>query len=724
MAPLPDVLVIYDNYTPDAFENTGAITQMHDVPRVTGTIDVSALIAGSPEERHEYLMGLIIYTACTFAVFVIWALVIILLKCCGTKRVGVFSGHPPQKPAPPPGYESAAVREYKKELKLEEENPIDYTEAATCVHLSDNEIVDDSGNENDEQKEEMGTENSDSPTVKHRNNYEDVERSGSSAQENTNSDSAVDEDTKLDETNSNEPPLDEAVAAYECQVKRVDRQILWTRIIVIISGIAVIGASIFFINEGMNKLGKTLDAAIDGTEQIKGLTENAIVIIDAFQEGGANRTDAIAELNLTISTSGWCPVKRKELIEACIEEIVIENFTIAGFNVTNCTITGLPFQEELKTLLEFLNSTATNVRKEIDAIKSDLYEVQDMIDWLIPKARSFSWTLYVSSAFAVLVDIVVLIILYSVYLAWRQRLNKPFVCVRSWLIIPFAHFLVFMMWLFAIIFCFSAVLSADFCYDGPDSRLLLVLDHFEDSFSSQTFALITYYLTGCVGPPVGLLQTDTASSVGRVIDVVHNLTFAISGIDQSAYNETCGVDISPLTFVAEIVHSELHIVADTVAGVQRLFLCSTFFPVHKRIFYDAVCYLGAGALRNIYISLLVTVCSSLAFITFRAAWQEDVDPKEEESGEAKQSWCASLFGCYSKTARGGEDEGPVSEVEDSAPKDNASEDSAIVDPPGEDTADVGTYSGVSSTLRTIYLTLINTLFFTWVASLFVQHLRA
>jgi hypothetical protein len=57
MAPLPDVLVIYDNYTPDAFENTGAITQMHDVPRVTGTIDVSALIAGSPEERHEYLMG-------------------------------------------------------------------------------------------------------------------------------------------------------------------------------------------------------------------------------------------------------------------------------------------------------------------------------------------------------------------------------------------------------------------------------------------------------------------------------------------------------------------------------------------------------------------------------------------------------------------------------------------------------------------------------------------
>ena len=664
--------------------------------------------------------SLIIYTACTFAVFVIWALVIILLKCCGTKRVGVFSGHPPQKPAPPPGYESAAVREYKKELKLEEENPIDYTEAATCVHLSDNEIVDDSGNENDEQKEEMGTENSDSPTVKHRNNYEDVERSGSSAQENTNSDSAVDEDTRLDETNSNKPPLDEAVAAYESQVKRVDRQILWTRIIVIISGIAVIGASIFFINEGMNKLGKTLDAAIDGTEQIKGLTENAIVIIDAFQEGGANRTDAIAELNLTVSTSGWCPVKRKELIEACIEEIVIENFTIAGFNVTNCTITGLPFQEELKTLLEFLNSTATNVRKEIDAIKSDLYEVQDMIDWLIPKARSFSWTLYVSSAFAILVDIVVLIILYSVYLAWRQKLNKPFVCVRSWLIIPFAHFLVFMMWLFAIIFCFSAVLSADFCYDGPDSRLLLVLDHFEDSFSSQTFALITYYLTGCVGPPVGLLQTDTASSVGRVIDVVHNLTFAISGIDQSAYNETCGVDISPLTFVAEIVHSVLQI---------RLLECSAFSSAAPSFRYTNVSFTMLYATWEPVRYEIYTFHSSL--LSVPALFLSHFEPHGKKTSTPKKknlakpsSRGAHHFSAVRNTARGGEDEGPVSEVEDSAPKDNASEDSAIVDPPGEDTADVGIYSGVSSTLRTIYLTLINTLFFTWVASLFVQHLRA
>jgi phosphoglycerol transferase MdoB-like AlkP superfamily enzyme len=99
---------------------------------------------------------------------------------------------------------------------------------------------------------------------------------------------------------------------------------------------------------------------------------------------------------------------------------------------------------------------------------ADLLEFQDVINSIISTAQSFYWAFYVSAGFAVLVDIVVLILVFGIYLAWRKKLNKPFIRMRCCMIIPMFVLFVFLMWLFAIIFCFTAILTADFCYDGPD----------------------------------------------------------------------------------------------------------------------------------------------------------------------------------------------------------------------------------------------------------------
>lgn len=57
MAPLPQVFLSDDDFTPARFQNTHSIIQMHNVPRVTTQREVSVLVTGASEDKMEYLMG-------------------------------------------------------------------------------------------------------------------------------------------------------------------------------------------------------------------------------------------------------------------------------------------------------------------------------------------------------------------------------------------------------------------------------------------------------------------------------------------------------------------------------------------------------------------------------------------------------------------------------------------------------------------------------------------
>lgn len=57
MAPLPQVFLSDDDFTPARFQNTHSIIQMHNVPRVTTQREVSVLVTGTSEDKMEYLMG-------------------------------------------------------------------------------------------------------------------------------------------------------------------------------------------------------------------------------------------------------------------------------------------------------------------------------------------------------------------------------------------------------------------------------------------------------------------------------------------------------------------------------------------------------------------------------------------------------------------------------------------------------------------------------------------
>jgi hypothetical protein len=64
-----------------------------------------------------------------------------------------------------------------------------------------------------------------------------------------------------------------------------------------------------------------------------------------------------------------------------------------------------------------------------------------------------------------------------------------------------------------------------------------------------------------------------------------------------------------------------------------------------------VCYLGAGAFRNVYIALLLTVTFSLTFITLRVAWQDDIGPIRRSGPDN-----IVLGSVFRKAENGGNDE--------------------------------------------------------------------
>ena len=98
MAPLPE----FPNATafqPDLFVPTDNILRLHDWPRFGFSSEFSEIGSGDSEQQKDYVLGIVIGSLVILGVAVLWALVLLILKCCG-RRVGCASGRP-RSPAPP-----------------------------------------------------------------------------------------------------------------------------------------------------------------------------------------------------------------------------------------------------------------------------------------------------------------------------------------------------------------------------------------------------------------------------------------------------------------------------------------------------------------------------------------------------------------------------------------------------------------------------------------------
>ena len=91
---------LVDDYEAPLFEETSAIRWAHNnIPRFGHTSEMSALIEGSEEDGLDYVWGMIASSIAIFATFTVWLLIILILRCLGPQRVGMWSGM--IRPLPP-----------------------------------------------------------------------------------------------------------------------------------------------------------------------------------------------------------------------------------------------------------------------------------------------------------------------------------------------------------------------------------------------------------------------------------------------------------------------------------------------------------------------------------------------------------------------------------------------------------------------------------------------
>jgi hypothetical protein len=380
-----------------------------------------------------------------------------------------------------------------------------------------------------------------------------------------------------------ESSSDESTELFKVHMKRYNSRLLCARIAVIFSGLSMIVFSAAFIEEGMNKIRITLNTAVEGLDEVSGLIYDGIGLIDDFFEEQDNVTVAIGTYQLTVDEYGWCPLKRDELIQQCNFS---RNETGGGvLGSTACNVT-IPFHDAVVSLETVIGDLQDAVFNEMNAIAKDLYHVIDIMDSLKTTINSFRWAIYLASGLALLVDIIVLVLLFGVVRAWTKRMNKLFLCFRSFAVIPFFLILVFLVWLFAMIFCFGSILAADFCVDGPDQRLKIIFSDFEEDFSSLTFNLIIFYLGRCEGSPFTIYSPNVLEWVVNVLLSVHDLLYDISEADAEAFYETCNASITPLAAGASFLHSQFHILANTLGSTREFFFCSNIFPVYAFIVHD------------------------------------------------------------------------------------------------------------------------------------------
>jgi hypothetical protein len=303
-----------------AFKNTQAITSVHDkTPRFGHKNEISVLWenGNTGDERSDYLTGMVSAAIAMAIFFLVWVLVLLVLKCLGHDRVGFFSGRATQRPAKPqPPTETTGIEVVV--LDDGEESLIKgHQLGEDPTHFEESEgSSDEAANQAEEGR----------PESEDQGEEEQSEANGADDAMNINEKVLVDSDPSVtNEQDYNEHLQDdyeELLVAWEKNVAKIERRMRRIRVAVLFCCVATVVCVILMIVYGVKSLVKSLDSAQDGLVKGQDLAHGAIAIIDDFllRQEGVNQvsppTDPMHGINarhlthllLSLGT-GWGPIQ-------------------------------------------------------------------------------------------------------------------------------------------------------------------------------------------------------------------------------------------------------------------------------------------------------------------------------------------------------------------------------------------------------------------------------
>ncbi len=422
------------DYQPRPFQNSNMLVLgRRGVPRFGFPSGIEKTVNGNVDEAASYLTGVVVCSLCIFSFFLCWVIALIVLRCLGPRRVGIYSGVRlplPKRPEPAETYVSEIIANDHEIIERESYERIqcntELTEQAKAT--SAEESIDDEINET-------------ASTDQH----------GGRCQ--------LDSESNLEH---NDTILTKRWTEWELSVKQHKQQLNRIRITVLICGSLVVVSVLTMVIAGIMNLSDASKAMTEGLNKARNIALSGAILIEDFLRNQNLLIRNIQSYRATMN--GFCPQ---------VAETVCEQLS----PISNCNFTR--FSESIRVFLwDIFIDLRTYTFFELTSIQNDLVKAADSMSSIKQNVNGFTWAFWTACVWALLLMIFTMFLMYGVVLAWREERRQSFLqCVvtmmHHWLVVPFYIFFVFLTWVFSMIFVIGTVVTADFCFDSPDSKILV-----------------------------------------------------------------------------------------------------------------------------------------------------------------------------------------------------------------------------------------------------------
>lgn len=647
------------NYTVPEFSDTDVIRRVHyNTPRFGHTRNIDALLFEDLQQGEDYLWG-VFWCSIAIAIFVfLWLIVLIVLRCLGPERVGMFSGKRPHARA----VHSDKDNDSKKEDSIQSKADDDVEEEVQVMVEGDEDNESKKGDsiqskedaaEEEVQKQKEG-EGIFSEPRKEGNmqaeadnileegqvqvEEENAPTTPSSAFASASEQKDSFHNTEKEQEQESEEAKNVAVEDEPCKkttcwkrirdfLKKIlcsgtpEKRLRDARIAVLLCGFASIVSVILLSALGIPHLRESVTATQDTLLQGENLAYEGVDVINAFLSR-FNTTQQGVRAAVS-SSDGICPL----VVEAYCNES-----TSSTVDVCNSTVL-------VADLNDFRNATRKFIEKNFAGTTQDLEKTASDLNDMNQTLSSFIWVFPVAVVSAILHAFITIMVCYGVVLAWKRQDDEQHVCrlilniLRSCLLVPFFAFLTLLSFVFTLIFVIGSLVTADFCVDSPDSRVSGLIEEKEDRFSSSVFYFLTlYYVDGCPDGAAFQELEFAWDAILKIGQTVLDLANALEGLSPEEYQQVCGVQKSTFKSLAYSVEASTCLLAASMVDVRSYFSCGNWNPLYIKSVYDGVCYSGNRGLYYVCITQFMMVVFAMVMLTLRASFLAAPSAGSSETG--------------------------------------------------------------------------------------------
>ena len=515
---------------PVPFRNTPSIIDAHlHSPRFGYTSNITKILVNETtptdvQAANDYLYGVLISSIILFGFLLLWTIVLVVFKCLGYDRVGFLSGSssgPAKKTmnATLPGDEEEEAKVFGTESDKEVVNDNEMNmQAPVLEDKGDTKVVKAKvlldGVIDDVVKEEAkstGALESDDTNldvvnakvteqVKEKNKSDESHDVENFTLKDDPSQATQPQDMSIDKTlsdlgtndsfaNRDDDPKDERMkpsnAPSESQPQATldtKKRLRRLRIALLVTGTCIVICSVIMISKGVNGLWYTVNAGREGLVQGTNLAEKGVDIVDGLINTYNDTIQAAKQLDLR----KICPSARDELC-------ALNNpLYVAG---DKC----FPDADEVWNVLE---KNQKEIAEQVGSIKPDLVELDILLHDINNQIKSFDWAFWVAGTAVLILAIITILQMIAMWLPFlspqeveEKSCGRKFLhhMKHSWFVVPLYIFVVTISWVFSTTFIIASMVSADFCYDSPNQRMVVSwlgrLTSLDSSLVRLTFCL-------------------------------------------------------------------------------------------------------------------------------------------------------------------------------------------------------------------------------------------